>query len=65
MSEITTYDFITVEQLAATLQISKGSAYTLLKSGEIKCFRIGSHYKILASAVDEYVRKMAGLPTLQ
>ena len=31
MSDITNYDFITVDQLAATLQISRGGAYALLK----------------------------------
>ena len=58
MSDITSYDFITVDQLAATLQISRGGAYALLKKGEIKCFKIGSHYKIQSSAVDEYIHKM-------
>ena len=38
MSDITNYDFITVDQLAATLQISRGGAYALLKKGEINWF---------------------------
>lgn len=65
MSDITNYEFITVEELAATLQISRGSAYSLLKKGEIKCFRIGSHYKIPSNAVDDYIRRMSGLPVPQ
>ena len=65
MTDNTTYDFISVEQLASTLQISKGSAYALLKKGEIKNFRIGFHYKILATAVDDYIRKMSELPVPQ
>lgn len=65
MSEITNYDFITVDQLASILQISRGGAYSLLKKGEIKCFKIGSHYKITASAVDDYIRKMSGLAVSQ
>ena len=59
MAENTTYNFISVEQLASMLQISKGSAYSLLKNGEIKNFRIGSHYKILSNAVDDYIRRMS------
>lgn len=65
MLDTKNYEFITVEQLANTLQISKGSAYSLLKTGEIKCFRIGSHYKILASAVDDYILRMSETPVTQ
>ena len=62
MTDISNYDFITVDELAATLEISRGSAYSLLKKGEIKSFKIGTHYKIPASAVDEYIKRMTGLP---
>lgn len=61
MSEITNYELITVDDLAYTLQISRSSAYNLLKNGEIKCFKIGSHYKIPSSAVDDYIKRMTGL----
>lgn len=61
MNNVTEYDLISVEDLASILEISRGSAYNLLKSGEIKCFRIGSHYKIPACAVTEYIRRMSGL----
>lgn len=62
MNDISNYEFITVDELAATLQISRCSAYSLLKKGEIKSFKIGTHYKIPASAVDEYIKRMTGLP---
>ena len=65
MSDICNYDLITVDELAATLQISRNSAYTLLKQGKIKSFKIGSHYKIPSSAVDDYIRRMTGLPIPQ
>lgn len=65
MSEISNYDLITVDELAATLEISRNSAYSLLKRGEIKSFKIGTHYKIPASAVDEYIRRKTGLPIPQ
>lgn len=65
MSDISNYDLITVDELASTLQVSRNSAYTLLKRGEIKCFKIGAHYKIPASSVDEYIKRMTGLPIPQ
>ena len=61
MSDISNYDFITVDELAATLEISRSSAYNLLKSGEIKSFKIDTHYKTPSVSVDEYVRRMTGL----
>ena len=62
MNDISSYEFITVDELAGTLQISRTSAYTLLKKGVIKSFKIGAHYKIPATAVDEYIKRMTGLP---
>ena len=65
MSEISNYDLITVDELALALNISKNSAYALLKAGEIKCFKIGKHYKIPANAVDEYINRKTTLPIPQ
>ncbi len=56
------YNFLTVDDLASVLQISRGSAYNLLKNGEIKSFKIGSHYKIMPEAIDEYIQRMTILP---
>lgn len=65
MTDISNYDLITVDELAATLEISRGSAYRLLKNGDIKSFKIGTHYKIPSSAVDEYIKRMTGLSAVQ
>jgi len=62
MNTLSNYNFITVKELAAALCISTGSAYNLLQQGEIKCFKIGAHYKIPSSAVDEYISRITGLP---
>lgn len=62
MADVSTFDFITVDELATTLEISRGSAYKLLKNGDIKSFKIGSHYKIPSTSVDEYIKRMTGLP---
>ena len=62
MSEIISYDLITVEELAEALGVSKNSAYALLKNGSVKSFKIGTHYKIPSSAIDDYIKRMTGLP---
>ena len=48
---------ITVEELCEELMIGKNAAYQLLKSGKIKCFRIGRIWKIPRESVDEYIKK--------
>lgn len=65
MTEISNYNLITVDELASALEISRNSAYNLLKKGEIKSFKIGAHYKIPATSVDEYIRRKTGLPIPQ
>lgn len=62
MNDISNYELISVDELAAALQISRCSAYSLLRNGEIKSFKIGAHYKIPATSVDEYIKRMTGLP---
>lgn len=61
MSETTNHRLISIDELAAILNISRNGAYALLKKGDIKCFRIGNHYKIPLQAVDEYIARMSGL----
>lgn len=67
MSEISNYDLITVEELAATLEISRNSAYSLLKKGEIKSFKIGTHFyrlhKHLPEASLNHTGKMRHYPS--
>lgn len=63
MSNITAFSLISVDELAEALEISRNSAYSLLKNGEIRSFKIGKHYKIPITSVDEYISRMTGLPT--
>lgn len=52
---------LTVEDLMEVLAIGKNAAYELLKSGELKCFRLKGRWKIPKEAVIEYVRAKAFL----
>jgi len=54
-------DLVTVEELCAMLNIGKNAAYTLLASGELKCFRHNRVWKIPRIAVIEYISKKASL----
>ena len=46
---------MTVEEMAAILQIGRNSAYNLVKSGQIRCIRIGRNIRILQAALLEYL----------
>ena len=50
-------DILTVEELCEVLKIGKNTAYTLLKSGEIKSVKIGRVYKIPKRNVVKYLNK--------
>lgn len=54
-------DLITIEELQEILQIGRTTAYQLLKSGEIKAFRIGRYWKIPRAAIAEYVSRKSNL----
>ena len=53
-------EILTIEELMELLYIGKNTAYKLLKSGEIKAFRIGKVWKIPRESLNEYIlRKTA------
>jgi len=54
------HEILTVEELMELLYIGKNTAYRLLKSGEIRAFRIGRVWKIPREAVTDYIVRMAG-----
>ncbi|MBP2656593.1 MAG: excisionase [Firmicutes bacterium] len=56
-------DLVSVEELCEMLVIGKNSAYKLLSSGEIKCFRYNRVWKIPRDAVTEYILKKSSLNT--
>lgn len=48
-------DMISLDDLCEMLTIGKNTAYSLLKSGQIKAFKIGRIWKIPRESVSEYV----------
>ena len=54
-------DLVSTEDLTEMLSIGKNSAYKLLSSGEIKCFRYKRIWKIPKQSVIEYILKQSTL----
>lgn len=50
-------DILSVEQMQKVLGICRSIAYKLLKTGEIKAFKIGRIYKIPKKSVIDYIKK--------
>lgn len=48
---------LSVPELAAVLQIGRNAAYNLVKSGEIRCVRIGRNIRIPQSALLNYLNQ--------
>ena len=45
--------YLTVQDLADTLQISLTTAYAMVRSGQIRSIKIGHQYRIPATALEE------------
>ena len=54
-------DMLSVDDLMEILDIGKNAAYDLLRSDELKCFRLKGRWKIPKESVIEYVRSKAFL----
>lgn len=48
---------IDLDTLCEQLRIGYSTAYRLLRTGEIKAFRIGRNWKIPSSSIAEYINK--------
>jgi len=48
-------DLVTVEDLCEMLSIGKNAAYTLLASGDLKCFRLKRVWKIPKQSIINYI----------
>lgn len=48
-------DMITIDDLCEMLSIGKNTAYHLLKTGQIRAFKIGRIWKISRIAVEEFI----------
>ncbi len=54
-------DMVTIDGLCEMLAIGRNTAYSLLKAGAIKAFKIGRIWKIPRDAVSEYVMRSSRL----
>ena len=48
-------DLLTVDTLCQKLQVSENTANQLLKSGQLKGFKVGRMWRIPQSSLDSYV----------
>ncbi|MFM9329402.1 helix-turn-helix domain-containing protein [Paenibacillus mesotrionivorans] len=48
-------DVITISDMMEILAIGRNKAYDLLRSGQIKSFKIGKAYRIPKTCIEEYV----------
>lgn len=48
-------DILTITDLMDYLAVGKNTAYTLIREGKIRSFRIGLNYKIPKQAVIDYI----------
>ena len=48
-------DILTADEAAEVLLVCKGTVYQLLRSGELKGFKIGNNWKISMEAVAQYI----------
>lgn len=54
-------ELLTAQEAAEVLRVGHNAIYELLKSGELKGFRVGRVWKIPKEAVEEYIRNSAKL----
>ena len=54
-------DLITIDELCDLLMIGRTTAYNLLRSKELKAFKIGKVWKISRASVEEYIRQRSDL----
>lgn len=55
-------DVVPVEDLMEMLDIGRNKAYELLKSGQIKCFKVGKSYRIPKICIQNYVLTKVQIP---
>ena len=53
-------DLMTVETLCQKLKVSENTAYQLLKTGQLKGFKIGRIWRIPQSNLDSYILSRTG-----
>ena len=51
------YEILTPEDVMDELQIGKNAVYNILRSGELKGFRVGRNWKIPRKQLDAFIDK--------
>ena len=54
-------DLITIDDMCDLLMIGRSTAYSLLRSGDIKGFKIGKVWKISRAALEVYIKERSKL----
>ncbi len=52
---------LTVPDVCERLSLSRPTVYALINSGQLRSFLVGRARRIPASALDEYIARMAGV----
>ena len=56
MSNLSEVRFLTVQEVAALMRVSKMTVYRLVHSGELASVRVGRSFRVPERAVNEYLR---------
>ena len=48
--------FVTVAEVASLMRVSKMTVYRLVHSGELPAIRVGRSFRVLESAVNDYLQ---------
>ncbi len=52
-------EFLTVEEVAAEVRVSKMTVYRMIHSGELRAVRIGRSFRVRREDWDDYLRREA------
>ena len=54
--------YLTVEEVAAVMRVSKMTVYRLLHSGDLPGIRVGRSFRVPQHALDAYLRSSSTVP---
>ncbi len=50
-------EILTIKELAAYLRVHQTTLYRLIRDGKLPCFKVGSDFRFMRSAIDEWIQK--------
>ncbi len=57
LSSLSEVRFLTVQEVAALMRVSKMTVYRLVHSGELPAVRVGRSFRVPEDAVNEYLHR--------